>query len=344
MFSEMTYFNGVQEKVADMLEKLDKWGGPETYPHMAAGWAVAFDTPYKWTKQMASDYGGTKVGMAVHWPKGIKAKGELRTQFHHVIDVAPTILEAAGLPEPRVVNGVPQRPMDGVSMVYTFDDARREGPAHAPSTSRCSATAPSTTTAGSREPSTRRPGSTSRAGGWPRTSGSSTTRAAISAWSTTCRRSTRRSSRSCRPCSWRRRSGTRCCRSTIALFERINAALVGRPDLMAGRTSLTLADGMTGMTENVFLNIKNKSKTITAEVEVPEDGGNGAILVQGGRFGGWALYVKDGVPAYDYNFLGLQRFTVAADGEAQTGQGRRSGSSSPTTAAVWARAAWVRST
>jgi arylsulfatase len=94
--------------------------------------------------------------------------------------------------------------------------------------------------------------------------------------------------------------------------ERVNAALAGRPDLMAGRTSLTLAEGMTGMSENVFLNVKNKSKTITAEVEVPEVGAHGAILVQGGRFGGWALYVKDGVPAYDYNFLGLQRYTIAA--------------------------------
>jgi arylsulfatase len=94
--------------------------------------------------------------------------------------------------------------------------------------------------------------------------------------------------------------------------ERVNPALAGRPDLMAGRTSLTLAEGMTGMTENIFLNIKNKSKTITAEVEVPESGPNGAILVQGGRFGGWALYVKDGVPAYDYNFLGLQRTIIAS--------------------------------
>jgi len=94
--------------------------------------------------------------------------------------------------------------------------------------------------------------------------------------------------------------------------ERVNAALAGRPDLMAGRTSLTLAEGMTGMSENVFLNVKNKSKTITAEVEVPKRGAHGAILVQGGRFGGWALYVKDGVPAYDYNFLGLQRYTISA--------------------------------
>ena len=103
-------------------------------------------------------------------------------------------------------------------------------------------------------------------------------------------------------------------------LERVNAALAGRPDLMAGRTSLTLAEGMTGMTENVFINIKNKSKTITAQVEVPEDGGNGAIIVQGGRFGGWALYVKDGVPAYDYNFIGLQRFTVAATEKLEPGK------------------------
>jgi arylsulfatase len=94
--------------------------------------------------------------------------------------------------------------------------------------------------------------------------------------------------------------------------ERVNAALAGRPDLMAGRTSLTLADGMSGMSENVFLNVKNKSNTITAEIEVPEGRANGAILVQGGRFGGWALYVKNGVPAYDYNYLGLERTTISA--------------------------------
>ena len=95
-------------------------------------------------------------------------------------------------------------------------------------------------------------------------------------------------------------------------IERINAELAGRPDLMAGRISLTLADGITGMAENVFLNVKNHSKVITAVVEVPEDGGNGAVIVQGGRFGGWALCVKKGLPAYDYNFLGLERTTLAA--------------------------------
>ena len=126
MFSEMTYFNGVQETVADILKHYDELGGPMSYPHMAAGWAVAGDTPFTWTKQVASSFGGTRNGMVVHWPKGIQAKGEVRSQFHHVIDVAPTILEAAGLPEPKSVNGTVQKPIEGVSMAYTFDDPKAE--------------------------------------------------------------------------------------------------------------------------------------------------------------------------------------------------------------------------
>jgi arylsulfatase A-like enzyme len=124
MFNEYTYFNGVHEQVHDLLKVIDKWGSPATYPHMAAGWSVAFDSPFCWMKQVASDFGGTRNGMVVSWPKGIKAKNEIRTQFSHVIDVAPTILEAAGLPEPKVVNGTPQIPMEGVSVVYTFNDAK----------------------------------------------------------------------------------------------------------------------------------------------------------------------------------------------------------------------------
>ena len=124
MFSEMTYFNGVQETLQDMLKHYDDWGGPSTYPHMAAGWAVAGDTPFTWTKQVASNYGGTRNGMVVHWPKGVKPKGEVRSQWHHVIDVAPTVLEAAGLPEPKVVNGTPQTPIQGVSMMYSFNEAK----------------------------------------------------------------------------------------------------------------------------------------------------------------------------------------------------------------------------
>lgn len=124
MYNEMTYFNNVTEKVEDLIPLMEKWGGPETFPHMAAGWAVAFDAPFQWTKQVASDFGGTRNGMVIHWPQGIKEKGGLRSQFGHVIDIAPTILEAATLPEPKSVNGTPQTPIEGTSLLYTFNDAK----------------------------------------------------------------------------------------------------------------------------------------------------------------------------------------------------------------------------
>ena len=125
-FNEMSYFNGLQslETPEYLSERLDKLGGTESYNHYAVGWAHAMNTPYQWTKQVASHWGGTRNGTIVHWPKGIKAKGEIRSQFHHVIDIAPTILEAAGLPEPVSVNGVQQDPLEGVSMLYSFNDAK----------------------------------------------------------------------------------------------------------------------------------------------------------------------------------------------------------------------------
>ena len=319
MFSEMTYFNGVHEKVPDMLKVMDKWGGPETYPHMAAGWAVAFDTPYKWTKQVASDHGGTKVGMAIHWPKGIKAKGKLRTQFSHVIDVAPTILEAAGLSEPREVNGVEQRPMDGTSLVYTFDDANAKD-RHVTQYFEMF---------GNRAiyhdgwfartihkaPWERNPRRGLNEDIWELYD----TRSDFSLVKDLAKKDPNKLE-AMQALFMKEAEKNQVLPIDDRTVERVNAAIAGRPDLMAGRTSLTLAEGMTGMTENIFLNIKNKSKTITAEVEVAENGGNGAILVQGGRFGGWALYVKDGIPAYDYNFLGLQRFTVAATEKLKPGK------------------------
>ena len=312
MFSEMTYFNAVQETVPDMLKFIDKWGGHETYPHMAAGWAVALDTPYQWTKQVASDPGGTKVGMAIHWPKGIKPKGELRTQFHHVIDVAPTILEAAGLPEPTMVNGVKQRPMDGVSMVYSFDNARAKDTHvtqyfemfgnraiyHEGWFARTIHKAPW-------EQKPRRPLAEDI---WELYD----TRADFSLVNDLAAKNPRKLAE-LQALFMKEAEKNKALPIDDRVFERVNAELVNLPDLMAGRTSITLAEGMIGMTENVFLNIKNKSKTITAEIEAPEGkAANGIIFAQGGRFGGWALYVKDGIPAYDYNFLGLQRFTVKA--------------------------------
>jgi arylsulfatase A-like enzyme len=128
MFNEMTFFNGVAETVPDMLKHYDDWGGPTTYPHMAAGWAVAGDTPFMWTKQIPSNYGGTRNGMIVSWPKHITATNEVRSQWHHVIDIAPTILAAAKLPQPKSVNGTVQEPIEGVSMLYTFENPKAERP------------------------------------------------------------------------------------------------------------------------------------------------------------------------------------------------------------------------
>lgn len=312
MFSEMTYFNGVEEQVADMLKHLDVWGGPETYPHMAAGWAVAFDTPFQWTKQIGSDYGGTKVGMAIRWPKGIKSKGELRTQFTHAIDVAPTILEAARLPEPKIVNGTPQHPMDGVSMVYSFDNPRAKdrhktqyfemfgnrAMYHDGWLARTIHRAPW-------ESQPRRPLEEDI---WELFD----TRTDFSLVHDLSSKYPDKLA-DMKILFMREAEKHHALPIDDRLFERFIPTMVNRPDLMAGRTSMTLAQGMTGMTENVFLNMKNRSSTITAEVEVADETtAHGAVIVQGGRFGGWALYVKDGMPAYDYNFLGMQVFTIAS--------------------------------
>ncbi len=310
MFNEYTYFNGVQETVSDMLKVLDRWGGPETYPHMAAGWAVALDTPFTWTKQVASSFGGTRNGLVVHWPRGIKAKHEVRTQFGHVIDVAPTILEAAGLPEPKVVNGTPQVPMEGTSLAYSFDDAK----APARHVTQYFEVAGNRAIyhdgwlAGTvhKAPWEGKPRRTLEDDVWELYD----VRADFSLTANLAAKEPEKL-KEMQALFLKEAEKNRVLPLDDRFLERASAAMVGRPDLMGGRTSLTLGEGMTGMQENVFLAVKNKSKTITAEVEVPAGGGNGALLVQGGRFGGWALYVKDGVPAYAYNFLGLRRFTVA---------------------------------
>jgi len=312
MFNEYTYFNGVHEKVEDMLKLMDKWGGPETYPHMAAGWAVALDAPFGWMKQVPSDFGGTRNGMVVHWPKGIKARNGIRSQFSHVIDVAPTILQAAGLPEPKVVNGVKQIPMEGSSLAYSFEDA----------------------TAKERHRTQYFEIAGNRAiyhDGWyartiHRAPWEAQPRRPLednSAWQLYDVRSDFSLANDLAAKNPKKLAELQALYLKEAkkyhvlpmddrVFERLDAAAVGRPDLMQGRTSMNVAEGMTGMMEAVFINVKNKSKVITAEIEVPASGANGTVIAQGGRFGGWSLYVKDGVPAYDYNFLGLQRSSIVA--------------------------------
>tara|TARA_R110000772_G_scaffold148001_1_gene258436 strand:+ start:17623 stop:19998 length:2376 start_codon:yes stop_codon:yes gene_type:complete len=309
MFNEMTYFNGVQEKVEDMLPLIDKWGSPETFPHMAAGWAVAFDAPFKWTKQVASDFGGTRNGMVVHWPEGIEHGGGLRQQFSHVIDVAPTVLEAARLPEPTSVNGTEQVPMEGTSMLYSFNDANADE-RH---------TVQYFEMFGNRG---------IYADGWM----ARTIHRAP--WETENLPplkddiwelfyvpddfSLANNIAAKHPEKLAELKDLFMVEATKyhvlpiddRTIERTNAAIAGRPDLIGDRKSLTLYEGMDGMMENTFINVKNRSVTITATIEVPEGGASGALLVQGSRYGGWSLHMRDGKPAYEYNWLGLERYVV----------------------------------
>ena len=311
MFSEMTYFNNVQETVQEMLKHYDEWGGPTTYPHMAAGWAVAGDTPFMWTKQMPSNYGGTRNGMIVSWPKGIKATNEIRSQWHHVIDVAPTVLEAASLPEPKSVNGTVQSPIEGGSMLYSFDkpDAK------------------STHTTQYFEIFGNRAiyhdgwfaGTVHRAP-WEKVPRQKLTEDKWELYDTTKDFSLANDLAAAHPAKLKElqdifmkdASKYRVLPIDDRLLERLVASMAGRPDLMGDRTSLTLSEGMGGMSENVFLNLKNRSCSITADVEIPAGGANGVVIAQAGRFGGWSLYLKDGKPTYCYNFLGLQEYKVAA--------------------------------
>src|SRR5262245_7892729 len=319
MFNEYTYFNGVHEKVPDLLKVLDKWGSPETYPHMAAGWSVALNAPFGWMKQVASDFGGTRNGMVVHWPKGIKAKNEIRTQFGHVIDVAPTVLEAARLPEPKVVNGVPQIPMEGMSLAYTFDNAKAKD-RHTTQYFEISGNRAIyhdgwLARTIHRAPWESQGRHTLQTDVWELYD----VRSDFSLADDVAKKSPKKLAEM-QALFMKEAEKYHVLPLDDRMFERAIAEKVGRPDLMAGRTSLTLAEGMTGMLENVFLNVKNKSKTITAEIEVPPVGANGTIITQGGRFGGWSLYVKNGVWAYDYNFLGILRSSIAGNDHLRAGK------------------------
>jgi arylsulfatase len=263
-------------------------------------------------KQVPSDFGGTRNGMVISWPKGIKAKNGIRTQFSHVIDVAPTILEAIGLPEPKVVDGTPQIPMEGTSLVYSFEDPKAKE-RH---------TTQYFEIAGNRaiyhdgwyartihrapwEPKARRALEDDSA--WQLYD----VRSDFSLANDLAGKNPRKLAE-LKSAFLREAEKYHVLPMDDRVFERLDAAAVGRPDLMGGRTSMTLGEGMTGMMEGVFVNVKNRSKTITAEIDVPQGVANGTIIAQGGRFGGWSLYVKDGVPAYDYNFLGLKQTSIVA--------------------------------
>ncbi len=309
-FNEMINFNGAAaiETPEFLSARLDKLGGPESYNHYAVGWAHAMNTPYQWTKQVASHWGGTRNGTIVHWPKGIKGKGELRSQFHHVIDIAPTILEAAGLPEPISVNGVQQKPLEGVSMLYSFNDA----------------------SAGERHETQYFEMFGNRGiyhKGWTAVTRHKTPWLLVGEkvpafdddvwelYDTSKDWSQAKNLAKQMPEKLHELQRLWLIEATRYnvlpmdddLGRRMNADTAGRPVLIKGKTQI-LFGGMGHLSENTVLNLKNKSHSVTAEIEVPRSGAEGVIIAQGSNIGGWSLYAKNGKLKYCYNLLGIQNF------------------------------------
>jgi arylsulfatase A-like enzyme len=309
-YNEMMALNGIVGTADQMMPHIDDWGGPTTFPHFAIGWAWACNTPFQWTKQVASHFGGTRNGMVMHWPKGVKGNGSVRPQFHHVVDVAPTVLEAAGIPHPKLVNGVEQRPMDGVSMLYSTSDPKaadrrktqyfemfgNRGVYHE---------------------------------GWV-----ACTRHSIP-WVLAAQlpalnedvwelyhvdedfsQANNLAAKMPDKLKELQEVFTReAIRNHVLPIddrrsERFMASIAGRPDLLGGRKSMTVYPGMTGLLENAFINVKGVHHTVTADVELSGSNTNGVIIAQAGYFGGWTMYMKDGVARYEYNFFGIERTNI----------------------------------
>ncbi len=310
-YNEMMALNGIIGRADQMMSHIDDWGSPTTFPHFAIGWAWAGNTPFQWTKQVASHFGGTRNGMVLHWPKGIKAKSEIRSQFHHVVDVAPTVLEAAKLPQPELVNGVEQRPMDGVSMLYSADSAQA---------------AERRTTQyfemfGNRGIYHE---------GWV-----ACTRHSIpwlmaelpavkdDVWelyhvsedfseADNLAERYPEKLKELQDLFLKEAARNNVLPIDDRRVERFVPSIAGRPDLLGGRKSLTVYEGMTGMMENAFINVKGVGHTVTAEVVVEDAKTEGVVVAQAGYFGGWALYMKRGKVHHEYNYFGLERTNIAS--------------------------------
>ncbi len=309
-FNEMTTLNGMPgiETPEFLLSKIEDFGTPKAYNHYAVGWAHAMCAPYQWTKQVASHWGGTRNGTIVHWPKGVKGKGEIRTQFHHVIDVARTILDVAGLPEPTIVNSVAQAPFEGVSMAASFVDAKapelhqvqyfemfgNRGIYHQGWTA---VTKHRTPWKADQPP----PFDTDV---WELYGPDDWTQSKNLAAENPKKLAELQQLWLIEAVKY----------NVVPLddrgFERINPDIAGRPQLIRGNTQL-LFPGMR-VAESCVLTLKNKSHSVTAEVTMPEGQATGVIITQGGEVGGWTLYAKDGKLKYCYNFFGIEYYFAEA--------------------------------
>lgn len=318
LLNENTYFNNVEESLEEVAEQLDKLGTRQAFSHFAAGWSVAGNTPFKWTKRVASNFGGTRNGMIVVWPGKTEKPDVVRDQFCHVIDIAPTVFDAANVPEPKSVNGVKQKPLEGFSMIETFTE---------PETPEFHTTQ-YFEIVGNRAIYHE---------GWVAAT------VHIEPWADGPRATLENDT-------WElynveedfseskdlAAKNPQKLKELQALFmseaekyrvlpiddrsvERLDAKMAGRPDLMDGRKSLTVYDGMYRMMENAFINVKNQDSTYTTEVEV-DDEANGVILAMAGRFGGYSLYMIDGKPAFTYNWVGKKQYDIVSEESVSAGK------------------------
>jgi arylsulfatase A-like enzyme len=310
--NQMTAYNGILDlPIAEQMRAYDAWGSPATYPHMAVAWSWAFDTPFKWTKQVASHFGGTRQGMVMSWPNRIKDAGGIRTQWHHMIDIVPTILEATGIPAPVMVNGTAQRPIEGVSMTYTWDKAN--------------ATEASTRTTQYFEMFANR---AIYHNGWI-----AATTPPVPPWLLGTVKlpddvvngykwelyniaedySENNDLAAKMPDKLREMQELFFVEAAkYNVFPLDNSVLsriiAPRPSATAGRTVFSYSGELPGIPDSDAPSILNKSYSITAEVEVPQGGGEGMLVTLGGRFGGYGLYLLKGKPVFLYNFLDLERY------------------------------------
>jgi arylsulfatase len=310
-FNQMTAYNGILE-VPELLELLhyESWGSDKTYPHMSVGWAWAFDTPFKWVKQIASHFGGTRQGMAISWPGHIKDLGGIRAQFHHVIDILPTILELTGIRAPEVVNGIKQKPIEGVSMVYTFDPAKANAPSK-------------------RDTQYFEIGG-NRAiyhDGWiaattppapPWMMGTAKMPDVVNGYKWELYNIAEDYSEyndlaAKQPEKLKELQALFTTEAAkYQVFPLDNSSftrlLTPRPSAVAGRTVFTYSGENAGIPVGNAPSILDRDYTITAEVTIPEGGAEGMIVTLGGRFGGYGLYLLKGRPVFDYNLLDLEHF------------------------------------
>ena len=307
---DMAAIQGIDVPVEDQMKFYDVWGSPETTPHMSVAWSWAFDTPFKWTKQVASHFGGTRQGMVMAWPGHIKDAGGIRTQFHHLIDIVPTILEATGIKAPVMVDGIAQKPIEGVSMAYTWDKAN--------------ANAPSTRTTQYFEMFGNR---AIYHDGWV-----ATTTPPNAPWFMGLGKfpdvvngynwelyniaddySENDDLAAKNPDKLRELQELFLVEAAkYQVFPLDNSILprilAPKPSYTAGRTEFTYTTELSGIPNSDSPNILAKSYTITADVEIPKEGAEGMIVTDGGRFGGYGLYLLKGKPVFVYNFLGIERF------------------------------------